>query len=147
MARPSKLTPEIATGIVKLLENAVHPEVAAGAYGVSLTTFYEWVRRGEGREDGDRLMDPVYIEFAQRVSEAEYKAESALVGLAIGKVKTTADAVLLLERRFRDRWQRTEEVTINLRREAEKIAEATGLDANEVFAEAESILAQAKAER
>jgi hypothetical protein len=144
MARPSKLTPEIATGIVTLLENAVHPEVAAGAYGVSLTTFYEWIRRGEGREDGDRLMDPMYVEFAQKVTEAEYKAESALVGLAIGKIKTTADAVLLLERRFRDRWQRTEEVTINLRREAEKIAEATGLNASEIQAEAERILAEAR---
>jgi hypothetical protein len=143
MPRPSKLTPELATGIVTLLENAVHPEVAAGAYGVSLATFYEWVARGEGT-DPIRLSEPMYTEFAERVRKAEYKAESALVGLAIGKVRTTADAVLLLERRFRDRWQRTEEVTVNIRREAERIAEATGLNASEIQAEAERILSEAR---
>ena len=113
MARPTKLTPEIATGIVTLLENAVHPAVAAGAFGVSQSTFYEWIARGEAT-DPRRLSDPVYIDFAERVRAAEYQAESALVGLAIAKIKTTADAVLLLERRFRERWQRTEEVTINI---------------------------------
>ena len=143
MPRPTKLTPEIATGIVTLLEHAVHPEVAAGAYGVSLSTFYEWVARGEGT-DPDRLSEPAYTTFAEQVRAAEYKAESALVGLAIGKVKTTADAVLLLERRFRARWQRSEEVTVNIRREAEKIAEATGLNADEIQAEAERILAEAR---
>jgi len=143
MPRPSKLTPELATGIVTLLENAVHPEVAAGAFGVSLAAFSEWVARGEGT-DPIRLSEPMYTEFAERVRTAEYKAESALVGLAIGKVRTTADAVLLLERRFRDRWQRTEEVTVNIRREAERIAEATGLNASEIQAEAERILSEAR---
>jgi len=143
MARPTKLTPEVATGIVTLLEHAVHPEVAAGSYGVAVSTFYEWLERGEAI-DSRRPADPLYIDFAERVRAAEYKAESALVGLAIAKVKTTADAVLVLERRFRDRWQRTEEVTINLRREAERIAEATGLDASEIQAEAERILAEAR---
>ena len=146
MARPTKLTPEIATGIVTLLEHAVHPKVAAGSFGVSEGTFYEWIARGEGT-DPIRMSDPLYTDFAERVRAAEYKAESALVGLAIGKIKTTADAVLLLERRFRDRWQRTEEVTINIRREAEKIAAASGLDADEIWAETERILAQAKAGR
>ena len=146
MARPTKLTPEIATGIVTLLEHAVHPKVAAGSFGVSEGTFYEWLQRGEGRHPTQPL-DPVYAEFAERVRAAEYKAESTLVGLAISKIKTTADAVLLLERRFRDNWQRTEEVTINIRREAERIAAASGLDADEIWAETERILSQAKAER
>lgn len=146
MARPTKLTPEIATGIVTLLEHAVHPKVAAGSFGVSEGTFYEWLQRGEGRHP-DLPLDPFYAEFAERVRSAEYKAESTLVGLAISKIKTTADAVLLLERRFRENWQRSEEVTINIRREAERIAAASGLDADEIWAETERILSQAKAER
>lgn len=143
MARPTKLTPEVASGIVSLLEHAVHPEVAAGAFGVAVSTFYAWVQRGEDRDERYPA-DPLYIEFSDAVRAAEYKAESSLVSLAISKVKTTGDAVLLLERRFRERWQRTEEVTINLRREAERIAEATGLDAAEIQAEAERILSEAR---
>ena len=53
MARPTKLTPELATGIVTLIQHGVHPPIAAGAYGVDRITFYEWLARGEGR-DPDR---------------------------------------------------------------------------------------------
>lgn len=140
VVRPTTLTPEIATGIVVLIENGVHPLIAAGSFGVAKSTYYDWIQRGEG-EHPSRLTEPAYIEFAEKVRMAEYRAESTLVGLAIAKVKTTADAVMLLERRFADRWQRREEVTINLRREAEKIAAETGLDADEIVAEAEAILA------
>lgn len=140
MARPTKLTPEIATGIVTLIEHGVHPVVAAGAFGVERSTLYQWIARGEGT-DPLRPMEPIYAEFADAVRDAEYKAESTLVGLAVAKIKTTADAVMLLERRFRDRWQRTEEVTINIRREAERLAAASGLNADDIVAEAEAILA------
>ncbi len=144
MARPSKLTPEISTGIVTLIEHGVHPVVAAGAFGVERSTFYQWIARGEGT-DPLRPMEPAYAEFAESVRDAEYKAESTLVSVAVAKIRTTADAVMLLERRFRERWQRSEEVTINLRREAEKIAAETGLDADDILREAETILAGAKA--
>lgn len=144
MARPTTLTPEIATGIVTLIEHAVHPAVAAGAYGVATSTYYQWIARGEGT-DPLRPSEPIYTEFAEMVRDAEYKAESTLVSLAISKVKTTADAVQLLERRFSDRWKRREEMTLNLRREAERIAIETGLDADDIVAEAEAILANARA--
>lgn len=143
MARPTKLTPEVASGIVTLIEHGVHPVVAAGSFGVARTTYYQWVALGEAVDEA-LPSDLMYVEFADSVRSAEYKAESALVGLAIAKVKTTADAVILLERRFRERWQRTEEVTINIRREAEKIAAETGLDADDIVAEAEAILAGAR---
>lgn len=143
MARPTSLTPELANGIVKLIQNGAHPITAAGAYGVARSTFYDWMERGEAT-DPVRLALPLYIEFADNVRKAEYEAESTLVALAIAKIRTTADAVMVLERRFSERWQRREEVTINLRREAEKIAKETGLDADAILSEVEAILAGTK---
>jgi hypothetical protein len=143
MARPTTLTPETAIGIVTLIEHGVHPVVAAGSFGVARSTYYQWIQRGETIDDSIPA-EPLFVSFADDVRAAEYKAESTLVGLAITKVKTTADAIQLLERRFSERWQRREEVTINLRREAEKIATETGLDADEIVAEAEAILAGRK---
>jgi hypothetical protein len=65
-----------------------------------------------------------------------------LVQLAITKAKTSADAIAILERRFRDRWKRTDEVSVNIRLLAEKLA-GEGLDPKEVIAEAERILSEA----
>ena len=140
MARPTNLTPELMTGIVTLIQQAVEPSIVAQAYGVDHSTYYQWISRGEGT-DPTRTSVPIYVEFADAVRQAEYQAESTLVVTAIGKVKTTADAVLLPERRFPERWKRREELTINIRREAEKIAAETGLDVDDIMAEAELVLA------
>lgn len=143
MARPTKLTPEVLTGIVTLIEHGVHPVVAAGSFGVAKSTYYDWVSLGEAAES-TLPVDPIYVEFADSVRDAEYKAESTVVALAIAKIKTTGDALAFLERRFAERWQRREEITVNIRREAEKIAAETGLNADDIVAEAESILAGAR---
>ncbi|HEX5466377.1 MAG TPA: hypothetical protein VFW92_06845 [Candidatus Limnocylindrales bacterium] len=142
MARPTKLTPEIAAGIVTLIQHAVDPVVAAGAFGVRRSTFYEWIARGEGTDER-RPVEAVYVEFAEAVAKAEEQAESALVSLAVTKVRTTADAIAILERRFRDRWRRSDEVRINVRALAERLA-ADDLDADEIMREAERILAMAE---
>jgi class 3 adenylate cyclase len=141
MARPTKLTPELMTGIVTLIQHAVHPTVAAASFGVASSTFFEWIARGEGRSERG-MGDPLYMEFADAVRAAEDQAESALVQLAITKAKTSADAIAILERRFRDRWKRTDEVSVNIRLLAEKLA-GEGLDPKEVIAEAERILSEA----
>lgn len=140
MVRPTKLTPEVADGIVELIQKCVHPPIAAGAYGVSDSTYHEWLARGEAR-DPLRPADPVFIEFAARVRDAEFQAEAALVALATAKVKTTQDALAILERRYGDRWRQRREVEINIRRLAEKVAD--GMDPAAVVAEAERILAEA----
>ena len=142
MARPTKLTPEVATGIVTLIQHGVHPPVAARAFGVAPATFHEWVARGNER-DPQRPADPLYIEFADDVAKAEQQAEAALVQIAVAKIRTTGDAVLILERRFGERWKDRQELTVNFRREAEKLAAETGLNADEIMAEAERIFAEA----
>lgn len=143
MVRPTKLTPEIATGIVTLIQHGVHPPIAAGAYGVARSTYHEWIARGEDR-DPLRPSEPIYIEFAEAVARAEEQSEAALVHLAVQKVRTTAEALAVLERRFGERWMNRREITVNFRREAEKLAAQTGLDADEIMAEAEKIFAEAQ---
>lgn len=121
MARPTKLTPDLLEAIVSLVEHAVHPEVAAQAFGVARATLYEWIARGRGT-DPMRPMEPIYAEFADAIDAAEAKAESALVALAIAKARTPADAIAVLERRFGARWRDRREVTVNIRQELERLA-------------------------
>jgi hypothetical protein len=140
MARPTKLTPEVAEGIATLIEHVVHPVVAAGAWGVSQATYYEWLARGEDRDDL-RPSDPLYTAFAERVRTAEYKAHAALVELAVQKCKTAADVVLILERRWPDQWRKRDELVIEMRTIMEQYAVANGLDPLEVMREAEAVIA------
>lgn len=140
MARPTVLTSELMTSIVALVQRAVPPVQAAAAFGVQRTTYFEWIARGRGTDER-RPMVPIYAEFADAIDRAEAEAESALVGLAIAKARTSADAIAILERRFRDRWKRSDEMTVNIRHLAEQLA-AEGMDPQEVIAEAEAILAR-----
>jgi hypothetical protein len=142
MARPTKLKPDVAEAIVRLIEHAVHPEVAAGAFGISYRTYTEWLARGEGREDDDRPAEPIYVEFARDVRAAEYRAESALTGMAVGKIRTTRDALDVLARRFGVRWRERIDVHVELEAEVRRLAEETGVDYAEALAEAERILAE-----
>ena len=114
MARPSKLTPALAAGIVELIGHCVPPATAAGAFGVARSTYFEWIARGEGT-DPQRLAEPIYQEFAESVAKAERQAESALVDLAIRKARTTRDALDILARRFGGDWREKTEVRIDVR--------------------------------
>lgn len=140
MARPTKLTPEISTGIVTLIQYGVHPSVAAGAFGVDRATFYEWMARGEGR-DPVRPSVPEYVAFADDVRRAEHEAESALVALAVKKIRSTGDALAILARRYGDRWRERVDIRVELEAEVRRLAEESGVDYAEALAEAERILA------
>jgi hypothetical protein len=61
------------------------------------------------------LAEPIYQEFAESVAKAERQAESALVGLAIRKARTTRDALDILARRFGGDWREKTEVRIDVR--------------------------------
>ena len=141
MARPTKLTPEIATGIVTLVQHGVHPPVAAGAYGVDGSTFYEWMSRGEDR-DPRRPSVPEYTAFAEAVRRAEHEAESAIVAMAVKKIRTSGDALAVLARRFGDRWRERIDVRVELEAEVRRLANETGVDYAEALQEAERILAE-----
>jgi hypothetical protein len=113
MARPTKLTPELLAAIVRQVELCVPPVTAAGAFGVQPSTYYEWIQRGKGTDD--RMVEAIYVEFAEGVASAERQAESALVLLAIHKARTTRDALDILARRFGGDWREKVEVKMDVR--------------------------------
>ena len=47
MARPTKLTVEVRDRIVAAIRAGNYPEAAAQAAGISPSTFYRWLGRGE----------------------------------------------------------------------------------------------------
>ena len=131
MARPSKYTPETVARIVEALEQGATYEAAAAHAGISYETFNAW-RKG-------------FPEFPEAVKKAEAKAELHW----LEQIETAAAegawqaAAWRLERRYPARWGRRErvDVAMTVRREAERLAAELGLDAAELIAEAERIVA------
>lgn len=107
---------------------------AAGAAGFSKTAFYRMLE-----EDDGTLRTAV--ENAEHEAEATY---TAIVAKAAGEPRNWTAAAWWLERRHPDDFGRRDriDVKIDLRALAEKVA--PGLDVDEVLAEAERIMAEAK---
>src|SRR5262245_23417826 len=100
MARPTKLTPELREQIVQALRAGNYAEAACQAAGISASTYYRWMARGE-QEPG------VYREFRVAVLQAEAVAEVhavAIVRRAMGE--DWRAALAYLERRHPNRWRR-----------------------------------------
>ena len=131
MARPSKYTPEAVDRIVEALEQGATYEAAAAHAGVHYDTLNEW-RKG-------------IPEFSEALKGAEAKAELHW----LDQIETAAAegawqaAAWRLERRYPARWGKRErvDVAMTVRREAERLAAELGLDAAELLAEAERIVA------
>ena len=108
MARQSKLTPETQEKIVNAIADGNYLETAAALGGVTYTTLWNWMKKGESASSG------IYLEFFEAVKRAEAEAESLRVS-RIDKAgmegNWQADA-WYLERRYPDRWgRRVQEVT------------------------------------
>lgn len=128
MARLTDLTPDLQEKILALVRLGVHPQVAAQAFGVAKPTYYQWIARGELRGPPDRpAAVPAYIEFVDRVQAAEAEAEATLVALAVTKARNTADAMMILARRYGERWRER----LELRVEVEAILERMVADPEE----------------
>lgn len=77
--RTSRLTPEVADAIVLAVQTGAPLEVSAQSQGIPSSTFWEWMRRGEGN-DPDRPPNAEMTAFAQRVRKAEAATHLLLVG-------------------------------------------------------------------
>lgn len=115
MARPTELTAEVADRIAQLIRAGNWPETAAVAAGVSERSYYRWMARGERadalRESGKRVRrsDEPYRQFWQQIKRAERESEAIAVSHLTKAMPHAPTAVIAwLERRFRDRWSRTE---------------------------------------
>ena len=101
MARPSKLTPEVAERIIAGIRAGNYAEPSARAAGISPATFYRWLKAGEEAKSG------ACREFYEGVKQAEAQAEVEIVARLRKAVPEDWRAGLtILERRYSSRWGR-----------------------------------------
>lgn len=106
----SKLTPELTKRFAEAVEKGHPYSSACDLLGISVTTFTEWVARGEGRHE--RPATDAHAAFAAAIKEAKAKREQRWQGViedaAIGG--TWQAAAWLLERTNRKEFGRHESV-------------------------------------
>jgi hypothetical protein len=101
VARPTKLTPEVRERVADAIGLGAYAEQAARAAGISPSTYYDWLRRGEAGEEP-------FSEFSETIRVREAQAEVD----AIRVIRQAADggdwraAGHYLERRHPERWGR-----------------------------------------
>lgn len=135
--RPTKLTPEIQRVIVSAIAKGNTREVAAAAAGIGRTTLFTWMSTGSSATHGP------YRDFLNAVKKAESLAVMSMVGIvrhAAGE--SWQAAAWWLERRYPDEWGRKDRIELEtiVRREAEKVAEETGLSVEDIVAAVEAIV-------
>lgn len=110
--RPTKLTADVATAIVKAIRAGNYPEVAAACNGVSRSAYYEWMQRGDRAAEGDEL----FTEFADAVTRARAWAERKMVGIVRRDAAANPDSARwFLERSMPERWGRRDHVVVETR--------------------------------
>ena len=96
MARRSKLNPEVQRRILQAIQSGATYEHAAHFAGISRTTLYYWLRKGEEQARG------VYRTFFNEFKKAESLCCVAALAIINNEAKkgTWQAAAWLLERRF-----------------------------------------------
>ena len=106
----TKLTPAIQTAIIELIEGGNFKRTAAAACGISESTLYLWIQKGEEAKSGK------YFEFSETIKRSEAKAEAMLIAKinrAAIDPKTWQAAAWILERsRFKD-WGKKDTLDLN----------------------------------
>ncbi len=126
MARPTKLTYELIEEISNWLKMGYYQEDAATMVGISPSTYYEWMKKGDkatekedekilgtGEESPDSLAVSEGIEIVdmfQEFSEAVKKARAEAEGAHIRNIRRASDngvwqaSAWWLERSFPKKW-------------------------------------------
>lgn len=101
MARPTKLDAERQERILAAIRAGSYAEPACRAAGISESTYYRWLQRGEAEEQG------IYADFVRAVRRAEAEAEvQAVEFVQLHMPKDWRAAITFLERRYPSRWRR-----------------------------------------
>ena len=138
--RPPKLTPELQADIVGLVQAGNYLETAAHLAGVNVSTVRMWLRQGAQAKSPDK-----YTRFLAVVRKAEAYAEAHGVQRvrAHGATHWQAEA-WFLERRYRDRWGRSDNEGGEVRQDVEQFRAAlSNTEARRVLDEAAARLALA----
>lgn len=123
--RKSKLSEDIQNTIVTAIRAGNYVETAAEFAGISKTTFYEWKRRGEAREQQiealeieaslkgaeaeipDDLEGDMYLQFMDAIRRASAESEVAdITTIGIAASRDWRAAAWRLERKFPTRYGR-----------------------------------------
>lgn len=144
MSRTTILTPELQAGIIALIASGVRHKDAAEAMGIGYATFKVWLARGEDTHPS-KPSEPVYVAFAEAVREATARVKATLQARAIAAARTTEEFLKVLKAFYPDEWSDRMELTVNVRREAEKLAaENPALNVEDIMAEVDSYLSAMK---
>jgi hypothetical protein len=112
--RKTKLTPELQEEVVKRIRAGNYIQVACEAVGISHTTYFNWIKKGE---EGKRP----YVEFLEAVKKAESEAQVNYVATVASHARDQWQAAAWwLERRFPDKWGRKDRLDIKGEITAEK---------------------------
>lgn len=113
--RPTKLNYEVQEKIIQAIKAGNYIETAAAYAGISKSTLYDWLKRGEREKQRVaknpsyriRKSEKIYVEFSDAVEKALAEAEMRDV-LLIGKAaeEQWQAAAWRLERKFPERWGR-----------------------------------------
>lgn len=115
MVRPTKLNSEIQNKIVTAIRAGNYIETAAAYAGISKSTLYDWLRRGEREKQRVeknpryriRKSEKPYVEFSDAVEKALAEAEIRDVAIiAKAAEEHWQAAAWRLERKFPERWGR-----------------------------------------
>ena len=106
MARPTKLTPDVAVTIIAYIRGGNYLEAASAAAGIVKSTLYDWLKRGA---PGNEKRDPkgIYREFSNAVEKACAEAQV----LALNAIRLDGNwqsKAWWLERRYPKLWGRVE---------------------------------------
>jgi transcriptional regulator with XRE-family HTH domain len=126
MARPTKLTTELIEEISNWLKMGYYQEDAATMVGISPSTYYEWMKKGDkvtekeddkilgtGEESPNSLViseDIEIVNMFQEFSEAVKKARAEAEGAHIRNIRRASDngvwqaSAWWLERSFPKKW-------------------------------------------
>jgi hypothetical protein len=106
--RPTKLTPELQAAICQSIRDGNTRETAAGCQGISPTSLYEWLARGEKEKKG------IYTEFSEAVKKADHDATAAKVKVVhnAAQADNWYAAAWWLERRRYGDWGKKERLDV-----------------------------------
>ena len=113
--RPTKLDYKVQEKIIQAIKAGNYMETAAAYAGISKSTLYDWLKRGEREKQRVaknpryriRKSEKIYVDFSDAVEKALAEAEVRDV-LLISKAaeEQWQAAAWRLERKFPDRWGR-----------------------------------------
>jgi transposase-like protein len=138
MPRPTKLSPAVRARIVQAIRAGNYGEIACRSAGISPSTYYRWLARGEREQLGP------YAEFAAAVRLAEAEAEVYAVATIRQAMPSDWRAALTyLERRHPGRWRRQTSTELTGRDGGPiETTHATRLDLSQLTDEQLELLAQ-----